>query len=122
MINKPGRINKNWGYQLIHFSTDEYCLKEMIFLKAGNKFSLHAHKTKKESWLVLRGKFRLVLIDTTNAQKTTKILNIGQKHTNLPMQPHQLIALEDNSCVMEVSTPDFEEDNYRYEPGDSQNA
>jgi hypothetical protein len=35
--------------------------------------------------------------------------------------PHQLIALDDNSSITEVSTPDSVEDNYRIIPGDSQN-
>ena len=34
--------------------------------------------------------------------------------------PHQLEALEDNSSITEVSTPDSIEDNYRIAPGDSQ--
>ena len=34
--------------------------------------------------------------------------------------PHQLIALDDNSTVFEVSTEHFDEDSYRVWKGDSQ--
>ena len=34
--------------------------------------------------------------------------------------PHQLIAMEDNSIIIEVSTPDSVEDNYRIAKGDNQ--
>jgi hypothetical protein len=36
------------------------------------------------------------------------------------MTPHKLIALEDDSEIMEVSTRDSAEDNYRIGDGDSQ--
>jgi quercetin dioxygenase-like cupin family protein len=50
----------------------------------------------------------------------SKELNPGDVWHNPPLQPHQLEALEDNSSLTEVSTPDSVEDNYRIVPGDSQ--
>jgi hypothetical protein len=38
---------------------------------------------------------------------------------NEPLEPHQLICLEEGT-IIEVSTPDSVEDNYRVMPGDSQ--
>jgi hypothetical protein len=38
---------------------------------------------------------------------------------NQPLFPHQLICIEEGS-IIEVSTPDSVEDNYRILPGDSQ--
>jgi hypothetical protein len=40
----------------------------------------------------------------------------------MPGYPHQLQAAEDNSIIVEVSTPDSIEDNYRVAPGDSQST
>ena len=38
------------------------------------------------------------------------------------MLPHQLVAIEDDSIIIEVSTPDSVEDNYRIGKGDSQKS
>jgi hypothetical protein len=46
-------------------------------------------------------------------------LNPNDVWHNLPLQPHQLICLEEGTIV-EVSTADSVEDNYRVFPGDSQ--
>ena len=45
---------------------------------------------------------------------------MGDTWRNKPLVPHQLIAEVDNSKIIEVSTTDSVEDNYRVEPGDSQ--
>ena len=37
-----------------------------------------------------------------------------------PLTIHQIQALEDDTVIIEVSTPDEPTDNYRVRPGDSQ--
>jgi hypothetical protein len=49
----------------------------------------------------------------------SKILNEGDTHRNFPLEPHQLICIK-QGVIIEVSTPDSVEDNYRVMPGDSQ--
>jgi quercetin dioxygenase-like cupin family protein len=115
-----GKIDKGWGYEVIFSSTENYCGKYLVFSNAGSKFSMHYHLTKDESWNVNRGKFLLRYIDTETATIQEKILEIGNNWHNPPGLPHQLEALEDNSIIVEVSTPDSVEDNYRIFPGDSQ--
>jgi quercetin dioxygenase-like cupin family protein len=122
MKNDTGIITKAWGHELIHFSIDFYCMKELCFSKAGNKFSMHFHKTKTESWLVTKGSFKLRVIHTKDASVTQKVLQVGETWTNEPLQPHQLIALADESVMLEVSTMDDADDNYRIFAGDSQPA
>ncbi len=117
-----GHVKKAWGYELIWATNDLYCCKIMVFEKAGSKFSMHFHSKKDETWFVNSGKFLLRWIDTTNASLYQQELTEGQVWHNPPLQPHQLEALEDNSSITEVSTPDSVEDNYRVVPGDSQNA
>ena len=51
-----------------------------------------------------------------------KEIKQGDTWHNPPLQPHQLIAIEANSSITEVSTADSVEDNYRVEKGDSQNV
>jgi hypothetical protein len=38
----------------------------------------------------------------------------------MPGQPHQMLALEEGSCIFEVSTQHFNSDSYRVLPGSSQ--
>lgn len=117
-----GFVKKGWGYELIWATNDHYCGKIMVFERAGNKFSMHFHKEKIETWFIDSGKFKLKWIDTKTARMHEKILNKGDTWHNPPLQPHQLEALTDNAVVHEVSTADSIRDNYRIAPGDSQNT
>jgi len=94
----------------------------MVFDKVGAKFSMHFHREKDETWFVNAGRFKLRYIDTTTATLYEKELGEGDTWRNPPLMPHQLEALEANSSITEVSTPDSVEDNYRIIPGDSQST
>ena len=59
MINKEGKVDKSWGYELIFASNDQYCGKLLVFTKKNAKFSMHFHKTKDESWVC---QFRKIFI------------------------------------------------------------
>tara|TARA_B100000965_G_scaffold14609_3_gene10976 strand:+ start:3921 stop:4289 length:369 start_codon:yes stop_codon:yes gene_type:complete len=120
MTRLKGEQQKGWGKELIFATTDKYCGKLMFFDKKGAKFSMHFHKEKDESWYVLNGSFTLHTLDTKTADMETHILTKGETWRNTPLLPHQLIAMEDNSIIIEVSTPDSVEDNYRIFKGDSQ--
>ena len=122
MERLDGVVDKAWGRELIFATNDKYCGKLLIFDKADSKFSMHFHREKDETWYVLSGSFSLELIDTKNASRETKVLNKGDTWRNLPLVPHRLTALQDDSVIIEVSTPDSVEDNYRILPGDSQNG
>lgn len=113
-------VDKAWGREVIFADTDLYCGKMMVFDKAGNKFSMHFHREKDESWYIQKGSFKLRCIDTTNASITENILHTASTWRNLPLEPHQVEALEDGSIIIEVSTKDSIEDNYRVMPGDNQ--
>jgi uncharacterized RmlC-like cupin family protein len=115
-----GKVDKGWGYELIWATNDQYCGKIMVFDRVGAKFSMHFHKEKDESWFVNAGSFKLRYIDTSTALVMERVLNSGDTWRNPPLMPHQLEALDANSSITEVSTPDSVEDNYRIIPGDSQ--
>jgi quercetin dioxygenase-like cupin family protein len=80
---------------------------------------MHFHAEKDETWYVLSGKFRVKYIMTENAEMLFQTLEVGSVWRNEPLQPHQIICLEEGT-IIEVSTPDSVEDNYRVMPGDSQ--
>lgn len=117
-MRHSGLVEKGWGSELIWVTNEKYCSKFLNFEK-GAKFSMHFHREKTETWYVLSGKFEIETIDTKNAQTRSKILAEGGIHHNDPLVPHRIICLE-KGTIIEVSTPDSIEDNYRVMPGDSQ--
>ena len=118
MTRLEGYVNKGWGSELIWATNDKYCGKLMRFNKDA-KFSMHFHAQKDETWYVLSGKFEVKYIMTQDASMKSQILEIGSVWRNEPLEPHQIICLEEGT-IIEVSTPDSVEDNYRVMPGDSQ--
>ena len=132
-LNKPGEVEKGWGHEEIIHSTESFCVKKLHFNNVGNKMSFHYHKTKYEEWTVVSGSFMLITADADRNSKHEYIVEGGyskveRKQINIndmvfikPYHIHQLVALEDNSVIFEVSTGDYKEDNHRVAPGDSQN-
>lgn len=113
-----GSVSKGWGSEEIWVTNDKYCSKFMHF-NDGAKFSMHFHAEKEETWYVMSGSFNVKCIDTKNAKYYEKLLSPGDVWHNEPLKPHQLICLQ-KGTILEVSTPDSVEDNYRVAPGDSQ--
>lgn len=117
-----GFVKKGWGYEYIFATNDLYCGKILHFTKKGNKFSMHFHAQKDESWYVTSGSFILRLLDHREAIVKESVLNKGDSIRIYPLTIHQVEALEDDSEMFEVSTADCDEDNYRVRPGDNQVA
>lgn len=113
-----GKVVKGWGSEEIWATNDLYCGKFMHF-NSGARFSMHFHAHKDETWYVMSGRFTVRTIDTHDASRHEQELNPGDVWHNPPRLPHQLICHEAGT-VIEVSTADSVEDNYRVEPGDSQ--
>ena len=113
-----GKVEKGWGYEEIWCTNDKYCGKFMHFHK-GAKFSMHFHAIKDETWYVMDGEFEVRWIDTKDASRHSKLLTTGDTWHNPPLMPHQLVCYK-TGTILEVSTPDSVEDNYRVMPGDSQ--
>ena len=113
-----GLVEKGWGNEFIFASTDKYCGKLLNF-NTDAKFSMHFHAGKDETWYVLRGRFQVRCIDTKTASEYVQNLSAGDTWHNPPLLPHQLHCIEAGT-IIEVSTPDSVEDNYRVRPGDSQ--
>ena len=112
-IKPPKRVEKEWGYELWIHNDEDYCGKLLVFNKEGDKFSMHYHLKKKETWFVQQGGFIFKWIDIENGKLNSRTLVNGESVLIERGQPHQLIALEDNSTIVEVSTEHFDEDSYR---------
>ena len=112
-IQHPKRVDKKWGYELwIHNDTD-YCGKLLVFSNSGNKFSMHYHMIKDETWYVQKGAFQFDWIDTENGERCYTQIQEGDVIEIKKGLPHQLTALTEEATVFEVSTQHFDEDSYR---------
>ena len=120
MTRLEGYVAKGWGHELIWATNEKYCGKMMHF-NTGARFSMHFHREKEETWYVQSGRFIVRWINTDNAEQQEQELAEGAVWHNPPCMPHQLICLEEGT-IIEVSTPDSVEDNYRVFPGDSQKS
>lgn len=118
MTQLKGLVPKGWGSEFIWATNDHYCGKFLNF-ETGRKFSMHFHKHKDETWYVQSGRFIVRWIDTQTAEMHEKEIRDGATWHNPPCQPHQLECIEAGT-IIEVSTADSVEDNYRISPGDSQ--
>ena len=118
MTRLTGQVEKGWGSEEIWATNNQYCGKLMHF-NTGARFSMHFHAVKDESWYVLSGRFKVIVINTANASQTEYELSAGDTWHNPPLLPHQLVCIEAGT-IIEVSTPDSVEDNYRVGKGDSQ--
>lgn len=111
-------VPKGWGSEHIWVSNDKYCGKLLKF-EEGKEFSMHFHANKHETWFVVDGEFSLQWIDTNNAKVHTEVLVAGDIWENPPLFPHKLVCVKPGT-IIEVSTKDTKEDNYRVMPGSSQ--
>ena len=115
-----GEIHKKaWGYELWIINNEKYCGKLLVF-KANKQFSMHYHMLKDEAWYINKGEFEYKYIDTETAELRSKIVREGDCIHLIPGQPHQMLALQEGSCIFEVSTQHFDSDSYRILPGASQ--
>ena len=112
-IKEPKRVEKVWGYELWIHNDEDYCGKLLVFTHKENHFSMHYHLKKKETWYIQQGSFQFNWIDVEDGTHDSRIIKKGDSVLIERGLPHQLIALEDNSIVFEVSTQHFDEDSYR---------
>ena len=111
--------NKAWGHELWIINNEKYCGKLLVF-KKDKSFSMHYHLLKDEAWYISKGKFSYTYIDTEKAKKISITVSEGDCIHLMPGQPHRMLAIEEGSCIFEVSTQHFDSDSYRIGMGSSQ--
>jgi mannose-6-phosphate isomerase-like protein (cupin superfamily) len=115
-----GEIHKKaWGQELWIINNEKYCGKLLTF-KEGKSFSMHFHQLKDEAWYISKGRFLYTYIDTETAENIQVEVTEGDCIHLLPGQPHRMLAIEEGSCIFEVSTQHFNSDSYRVQMGSSQ--
>lgn len=119
-IVPQGKIDRGWGLEINWSSNENYSGKLLVFEKAGAKTSMMLHKDRRKSWFVNAGKFKVTFIDIKTGQERSQVIEEGKTVDIAEMSPHQLEAMLPNSIILEVGMPDYEEDQFRIRPGDSQ--
>ncbi len=102
---------KDWGYEYWTHNDELYCSKILHFNKLDSKSSMHFHMEKTETMTVTKGRFGIKLIIDT--QESEIVLIPGDWIDIHPGTPHQIVALEDHSEMIESSTMHKDSDSYR---------
>lgn len=110
---KDNVVKTEFGTEITWADTEDYCSKILIFEKKGAKIPLHFHKSKKKSWFVNSGSFKIQWIDTADGKSYAQELVEGSVFHVTALQPVLLESLVDNSIVAETSNPSLPEDFYR---------
>ncbi len=113
------RVLKPWGNELVWAESAKY-LGKILKIDAGKRLSLHYHKVKDETIMVMKGTLQLEHGSSKIDLKTT-IMNPGDVHWVHSGVIHRLTAVTDVE-VMEVSTSEgldivrIEDDHGRVKP------
>lgn len=110
----PVRVDKDWGYELIHQNHELYCCKT-LFIYPMKSCSFHLHMEKHETLLVVEGTLH---IDTThNKEMKTYTVHAGQAFVVAPGFIHSLRAHNEAVTLIEASTPSYDTDSIRIADG-----
>jgi mannose-6-phosphate isomerase-like protein (cupin superfamily) len=121
-IQPPGKIDKNWGYEIVWASNTFYCGKILVFEKIGAVTVNMLHKNRKKTWFVNSGKFKFTFTDIKKGEVIETVLEEGKTVDITEMSPHRLEALLPNSMIFEAGMPDDLEDQFRLSPDDTQTS
>ncbi len=99
------RVEKPWGWELHWTPADLPYMGKLIHIKAGARLSLQLHDEKRESWLLVAGRARVVWEDNAGRLVETE-LTPGKGYTCALGQRHRLVGITDCD-VVEVSTPEI---------------
>jgi len=107
-------VKKQWGLEVWLCNNEKYCAKFLI-LKPGYQCSLHAHRYKDETFIVLSGKVNLETLQfKENGEKTVNTLKAGNSYRILPDLFHRFSS-KLGALILEVSTTHSDEDVIRLE-------
>ena len=99
------RLDKPWGYEL-HWTPDDLpYVGKLLHINAGARLSLQVHDQKRESWMLLAGRAKVVWQDAGGELIETE-LSPGVGYTRAVGQIHRLVGITDCE-VVEASTPEI---------------
>lgn len=104
-IDEVTLIPKLWGYEKWLENNEKYCSK-LLSLNQGYQCSLHYHKIKDETFLIIKGYVRMEVGKEILYMKEGSFVRIT------PGTLHRFRGLKDSE-IIEISTHHMEEDSYR---------
>jgi len=106
MIQRPRRVEKPWGHELIWADTDLYVGK-ILHVKAGEALSVQMHEKKDETMHLLRGQIILRAGPSPDAMKEVPF----KEGDSIRIQPHTVHMIEavTDVDVLEASTPHLDD-------------
>lgn len=106
MIQKPRRVEKPWGHELIWAETEQYVGK-ILHVKAGEALSVQMHEKKDETMHLLRGEIILRVGSSPDALSPVTFRE-GDSVRIRPGTIHMIEAVTDVD-VLEASTPHLDD-------------
>ena len=99
------KITKPWGYELHWVKEEMPYMGKIIHIDGGKRLSLQTHDQKQESWLLLKGKAKIIW-DNANGELVETEMEEGKGYTCKKNQRHRLTGVTDCD-IIEVSTPEI---------------
>ena len=97
-------VTKPWGWELHWTRADLPYMGKLIHINAGCRLSLQMHDEKCESWLLIRGKAKVILENADGELEEIR-LQSGLGYTCTSGKRHRLIGITDCD-IIEASTPE----------------
>jgi mannose-6-phosphate isomerase len=106
MIQRPRRVEKPWGHELIWADTELYVGK-ILHVKAGEALSVQMHEKKDETMHLLRGQIILRVGKSPDALTSVPF----KEGDSVRIQPHTIHMIEavTDVDVLEASTPHLDD-------------
>lgn len=102
-------VDKLWGTEVWHENSELYCMKTLYIMPLFMS-SLHCHRKKTETFLVVKGKVELEI------DGEVRTLSYLDSVTILPGQYHRFRTIgQSGAVVVEASTMHSDDDVYRKE-------
>lgn len=99
------RVEKPWGYELHWVPEDKPYMGKVIHINRGARLSLQIHDKKQESWILLRGKAKVIWENNKGELVETELENDKGFTTEIG-QRHRLVGITDCD-IIEVSSPEM---------------
>jgi len=107
----PQTVEKKWGTEVI-LNQVPYGCKVMILGTEGSRCSLHCHKNKAETFILISGKMEVEIIDDGDREIFT-LQTPFSSVTISPMVFHRFTCKKEGTVFIESSSEDLITDSYR---------
>jgi mannose-6-phosphate isomerase len=106
LLEKPRRVEKPWGYELIWAETERYVGK-ILHVNAGEALSLQYHEVKDETIFLLTGRMLFQAGPSVEALVDYHMVS-GERYHVTTGTVHRMVA-EIDCDILEASTPHLDD-------------